>query len=146
MPLMPISGPEERGQAAVEILLVLAILVLVSFGGIELSRGVALRGALDSSSAAAVRVLSLDPARWSFSETLVRDEVGQNVMAGVPAPALSVLDASGTVQNAQWLSSLAFGTPFQLEASASFQAAIPFLAQPSREIRVRHWGIVERYP
>jgi hypothetical protein len=33
-----------------------------------------------------------------------------------------------------------------LEASAPFQADIPFLSEPIMTIKVQHWGIVERYP
>jgi hypothetical protein len=50
------------------------------FRGIELSRGVAIRQALDSGSGAAVRPLSLDPTQWSFAGNVVQQGVNQNVM------------------------------------------------------------------
>jgi len=134
------------GQAAVESLLVLMILALVIFGGIELSRGVAIRQALDSSTAAAVRALSLDPEQWRYVRDLVREQTDQNVMGADVETRLQILDGDGTPRNSAWLAASSFGTPFMLEASAPFQADIPFLSEPVVTIRVRHWGIVERYP
>ena len=137
---------DQKGQAAVEALLVLMILALVIFGGLELSRGVAIRHALNSSTGAAVRALSLDPAQWSYSRDLVRDGTNQNVMGESVTTTLQVFDAAGTLRSSAWLSESPFGTTFILEASAPFQADIPFLSEPIMTIRVQHWGIVERYP
>jgi hypothetical protein len=134
------------GQASVEALLVLMLLGLLIFGGIELSRGVAVRQALDSGSGAAVRALSLDPGQWSFSTSLVTQSVQQNVMGGGPVASLKVYDSANTLRSSAWLSGSPFGTTFILEASAPFQTNIPFLADQSITIRVRHYGIVERYP
>ena len=137
---------DSRGQAAVEALLVLMILALVIFGGIELSRGVAMRQALDSGAGAAVRALALDPSQWTFAGNIVQQGVNQNVPGAKPSTSLKVYDASGTLRSSAWLSGSPFGTSFVLEASAPFQADIPFLSEPLVTIRVRHWGIVERYP
>jgi hypothetical protein len=134
------------GQASVEALLVLMLLGLLIFGGIELSRGVAVRQALDSGCGAAVRALSLDPGQWSFSTNLVTQSVQQNVMGGGPVASLKVYDSGNTLRSSAWLSGSPFGTTFILEASAPFQTNIPFLADQAITIRVRHYGIVERYP
>lgn len=134
------------GQAAVEALLVLMIFALVIFGGIELSQGIALRQALDSGCGAASRALSLDPSRWTFAETLVQQSVDENTL-GVGAPvSLQVSDSANNPRSAAWLSGSPFGTAFVVEASAPFQTGIPFLPDAAITIRVRHWGIVERYP
>jgi hypothetical protein len=122
------------------------ILALVIFGGIELSRGVAMRQALDSGTGAAVRALALDPSQWTFAGNIVQQGVNQNVPGVKPPSTLKVYDASGTLRSSAWLSGSPFGTSFVLEASAPFQADIPFLSEPLVTIRVRHWGIVERYP
>lgn len=135
-----------QGQAAVEALLVIMLLVTVILGGIELSRGISVRQALDSSVAAATRALSLDPTQWSFAGSLVQGAVDQNVMGAGPSSSIQLYDAAGNPRSASWLSSSSFGTAFILEASAPFQADIPFLATSAITIRVRHWGIVERYP
>jgi Flp pilus assembly protein TadG len=137
---------DSKGQAAVEALLVLMVFALVIFGGIELSRGVAIRQALDSSAGAAVRALSLDPSQWSYAKNLIQEETNQNVMGTVEATTIQVFDAAGTPRSSAWLSGSPFGTTFILEASAPFQADIPFLSEPIMTIRVQHWGIVERYP
>lgn len=136
----------QQGQASVEALLVLMILALVIFGGIELSQGIAVRQALDSGSGAASRALSLDPSRWTFAETLVQQTVDQNVMGDNAPITLHVYDSANTLRSAAWLSGSPFGTAFVVEASAPFQTDIPFLPDSAITIRVRHWGIVERYP
>ena len=140
-------GPtSNKGQASVEALLVLMILGLLIFGGIELSRGVSVRQALDSGSGAAVRALSLDPSQWSFASGLVQQSVNQNVMGAGPAVSVQIYDTANTPRSSAWLSGSPFGTVFILEASAPFQTDIPFLSDQVITIRVRHWGIVERYP
>lgn len=136
----------QRGQAVIESLLVLMILVLVTFGGFELSRGVAIRQALDSSTGAAVRALSLDPSQWNYAKDIIQDGTNQNIMGGDVTTNLQVFDTAGTLRSSAWLSGCPFGTTFILEASAPFQADIPFLSEPAMTIRVQHWGIVERYP
>ncbi len=136
----------ERGQASVEALLVLMILGMLIFGGIELSQGVAIRQALDSGTGAAARALSLDPAQWTFVSGVIQQSVDQNVMGSNPAVTVQVMDSTGNLRSAAWLSGSPFGTAFILEASAPFQASIPFLPASATTIRVRHWGIVERYP
>ena len=136
----------KSGQAAVEALLAVMILGLLIFGGIELSQGVALRQAMDSGAGAATRALSLDPAQWSFATNLVQQSVNQNVMGVSPAVTVSIYDTSNTLRSSAWLSGSSFGTGFIVEASVPFQAIIPFLPASAVTIRVRHWGIVERYP
>ncbi|MBI4927984.1 MAG: pilus assembly protein [Anaerolineae bacterium] len=137
---------DNRAQASVEALLVLMLLALLVFGGVELSRGVAVRQALDSGCGAAVRALSLDPGQWSFAGNLIQQSVQQNVMGAGPVVSVQVYDSANTPRSSAWLSGSPFGTVFILEASAPFQADIPFLPNSPMSIRVRHWGIVERYP
>lgn len=140
-----VRNPQE-GQASVEALLVLMILGLVIFGGIELSRGVAIRQALDSGVGAAARAFSLDPSQWSFATSVVQQSVDQNILGGGPTVSIQIYDAANTPRSSAWLSGSPFGTAFILEASAPFRADIPFLPGSTITIRVRHWGIVERYP
>lgn len=134
------------GQAAVEALLVVVILALLIFGGIRLSQGVAVRQALDSGTGAAARALSLDPSQWPFAMNIVQQSVDQNVMGGSGPITLSVYDSAGGLRSSAWLSGSNFGTSFILEASIPFIADVPFLSNSPITIRVRHWGIVERYP
>jgi Flp pilus assembly protein TadG len=134
------------GQASVEALLMLMILGLMIFGGIELSRGVAIRQALDSGTGAAVRAVSLDPTQWSFATNIIQQSVNQNIMGTEPTVSVQFYDSTGSPRSQAWLSGSPFGTAFILESSAPFQANIPFLRDSAVTIRVRHWGIVERYP
>ncbi len=134
------------GQVAVEALLVVIIFGLLIFGGIELSRGVSIRQALDSGTGAATRALSLDPAQWGFATNLVQQSVDQNVMGTQPPVTMQVYDTSNTPRSSAWLSGSPFGTGFVIEAAVPLQADIPFLPDSAVTIRVRHWGIVERYP
>lgn len=134
------------GQASVEALLMLMILGLMIFGGIELSRGVAIRQALDSGTGAAVRAVSLDPTQWGFATNIIQQSVNQNIMGTEPVVSVQVYDSAGSLRSQAWLSGSPFGTAFILESSAPFQANIPFLPDSAVTIRVRHWGIVERYP
>jgi len=122
------------------------ILGLVIFGGIELSRSVSIRQALDSSTGAAVRALSLDPSQWNYARDLIQSATDQNVLGADVSTNLQVLDSAGIIRSSAWLSGSPFGTTFILVASAPFQADIPFLSEPILTIRVQHWGIVERYP
>ncbi len=137
---------DAAGQASVEALLVLLLLGLLIFGGIELSRGVAIRQALDSGAGASVRALSLDPSQWSFATNVIQQSVDQNMLGAAPAVSVQVYDSANTPRSSAWLSGSPFGTAFVLEASAPFQADVPFLPATAITIRVRHWGIVERYP
>ena len=146
MSTLKLAHKFQNGQASIEALLMLMLLSLLIFGGIELSRGVAIRQALDSGTGAAVRALSLDPTQWSFASGVVQQEIHQNVMGAGPAITVQVYDSANTLRSSAWLSGSPFGTSFILEASAPFQADIPFLPDNVLIIRVRHWGIVERYP
>lgn len=148
MMLIPrlVHKKKEKGQAAVETLLALVVLVLLIFGGIELSRGVAIRQSLDSGTCSAVRALSLDPTQWNYAGAIVQHSVEQNIMGDGPDVTLKVYDSSGAARSSAWLSGCPFGTGFILESSAPFQADIPFLPLNPVTITVRHWGIVERYP
>ena len=146
MSTLKLAHKFQKGQASIEALLMLMLLSLLILGGIELSRGVAIRQALDSGTGAAVRALSLDPTQWSFASGVVQQEVYQNVMGAGPAITVQVYDSANTLRSSAWLSGSPFGTSFILEASAPFQADIPFLPDNALTIRVRHWGIEERYP
>ncbi len=141
-----VSKSWRAGQVAVEALLVVIILGLLIFGGVELSRGVAVRQALDSGTGAAARALSLDPAQWGFATNLVQQSVNQNVMGTQPPVTVQVYDTGNILRSSAWLSGSPFGTGFVIEAVVPFQADIPFLPDSAVMIRVRHWGIVERYP
>jgi hypothetical protein len=135
----------QRGQATLEILIVLLILIPLIFGGIELSRGVAIRSALDSGVGIAARTLSIDPTQWDWSANLVATTVTNNIL-GCIAPCIVHLEAytsSGTLIN-EGISSLSYGAPFYLVGWVVFSPEIPLLNPGPITIRVRHYGVIER--
>ena len=138
----------QRGQAVLEFLLVLMILVPLLFGGIELARGVGIRHALDSGVGVATRALSLDPAQWNWSVSVINQAVSGNPLGGSSAsiPVVKVYNAGGAEISAATLASLPFGAAFRLAASVTYTPVIPLVGGQTVTIRVSHWGIVERYP
>ncbi len=138
----------QRGQAVLEFLLVLMILVPLLFGGIELARGVGIRHALDSGVGVARRALSLDPAQWDGSVSVINQAVSGNPLGGgsVSAVQVTAYNAGGSVINSSALASLPFGAAFRLAASVTYTPVIPLVGGQAVTIRVSHWGIIERYP
>ncbi len=138
----------ESGQVVLEMLLVLLVLLPLLFGGIELGRGIALRHALDSGVGVAVRALSLDPTQWDWALAVVRQAVRDNVLgkSGVGETALRACDASGAPLSPEALAELPFGSAFRLEAEAPFAPDLPLVGGRAIQVRVSHWGVVERYP
>ena len=140
----------QRGQAALEMLLVLLILVPLLFGGIELARGVGIRHSLDSGVGVASRALSLDPAQWSWANQVIQDSVTNNVLGGgtATAPTVRAFNSAGTQLSSGQLASLGFGETFRLEAATTYTPWLPLVSGGGRQvtITVSHWGIVEKYP
>lgn len=148
-PLLPRSLAQ-NGQASLEMLLALLILLPLLFGGIELTRGVGIRHALDSGVGVAARALSLDPTQWDWARQVIQDSVEDNVLGGGSASQASVkvFNESGTEISSSGLAALDFGDSFRLESSVSYTPWLPLIEGGGNEIviRVSHWGIVERYP
>jgi hypothetical protein len=119
-----------------EVLVVLFILIPLVFGGIELSRAVTVRAALDSGVAVAARAISLDPGQWAWAVGVVNDTVNQNIFGtgGVEPVSVTISPALG---------SLSFGDPFCLTGETHFTPDIPFLSNTRILIRVQHCGIIE---
>jgi hypothetical protein len=138
--------PRERGQASVELLFGILILALLTLGGIALAQGIALRQALDSGTGVAVRSLTLDPSGWGAATSLIQRHVDSNALGLHPIVTVQAYDSNGAAISPATLSALPFGTAFVLEARALFDFDVPLLGVTSYTLRVRHWGIVERYP
>ena len=138
----------QKGQASIELLLVLLILVPLLLGGIELARGVGIRQALDSGTGVATRALSLDPGQWSWATGTISQAVSGNVLGGgsVSAVTVNIYNAGGTQISRSDLASLPFGSAFRLLATCTYTPWIPLVGGQAVTIRVAHWGIVERYP
>jgi len=140
-------GKFQRGQASLEILIVLLFLIPILFGAFELSRGVAVRSALDSGVGIAVRALAIDPTQWAWAGIAVTQTVNQNVFgtAGVGTPHLEAYNSADLLIN-EGISALSYGVPFYLEGWVVYTPQIPLisLSPGSITIRVRHWGVIER--
>jgi len=142
------SARDRRGQASVELVLVLFILVPLLLGGIELARGVGLRHALDGGVGVATRALSLDPGQWDWATAAINQAVQDNVLGGgsVSAVTVQAYNAAGTRISSGSLASLPFGTAFRLQATCTYTPWIPLVGGQTVTIRVANWGIVEKYP
>lgn len=137
----------ERGQASVELVLVLTILMILLFGAISLAQGVGIKHALDIATEKATRLLSIDPKSYDAAEALLRGEVEASWLGhGYGALVnLALFDAlTGAPLTAGDLGATALGYQFRVEASVPFQADIPLLDLTGRTLTVAHWGIVER--
>jgi Flp pilus assembly protein TadG len=130
-----------------EILIVMIFLIPLIFGGIELSRGVAVRAALDSGVGVAARALAIDPTQWDWAAAMVDATVQQNVLgtAGIGTVHLEAYNSAGA-QIDRDIRTLSYGAPFSLVGWATYTPEIPLisLSPPSMTIRVRHYGVIER--
>ncbi len=138
---------DERGQATVEILLILFIFVVLIFGAFGLGQGVALRHALDVATEKAARLLSINPGDFATADALVRREVDGSVLGGGYGSAVSfgLFDAdTGAAIGAGELARAAFGFRFAVQASVPFLADVPFVNLTPRTITVAHYGLVDR--
>jgi hypothetical protein len=138
----------QPGQASLEVLIVLIILIPLIFGAIELSRGVAVKSSLDSGVGLAVRALSVDPGNWGWSSTLVSKTVAQNVFgsAGLTDFTFRAYDSADNPLSSVQFAALTYGAGFYIEASVRYTPQIPLISlTPSFiTIRARHYGIIER--
>ena len=138
----------ERGQSVLELMLALLVLIPLLIGGIELSRGVGIRQALDSGTHIASRALSLEPGEWTWATATIQSSLDTNILGGGPvsSPTVRVYNASGAQITPATLNGLPFGSQFRLEAEVTYTPDIPLVGGQTITIRVSHWSIVERYP
>ena len=138
----------EQGQSVLELMLALLVLIPLLIGGIELSRGVGIRQALDSGTHIASRALSLEPGEWSWATDTIQSSLDTNILGGgsVSSPTVRIYNTSGTQITPTALNGLPFGSQFRLEAEVTYTPDIPLVGGQTISIRVSHWSIVERYP
>ncbi len=141
------SPQRERGQATVELLLILFIFVVLIFGAFGLGQGIALRHALDVATEKAARLLSINPGDFATAEGLVRREVDASVLGGGYGAAVSLglfdADTNAPISDLD-LAQAAFGYRFGVQASVPFLADVPFVNLTPRTITVAHYGLVDR--
>jgi len=135
----------QRGQATLEILIVLLILIPLIFGGIELSRGVAVRSALDSGLNVMVQAVSIDPNQWGWSAIVVQETVDQNVFGSLglePTVHLTAVDFNN--QPTGDLSTLPYGALFCVVGSVGYSPMVPLLPLSPITITVKHCGVIQK--
>jgi Flp pilus assembly protein TadG len=146
-------GLHRRGQASLEMLIVLLFLIPLIFGAIELSRAVSVRAALDSGIGVAVRALSLDTslAQWDWATIKTQEAVDQNVFgdSGVGTVQFTLTDGAGGVIDQPALEASPYGFRFCLTGSVGFTLSVPLIdldptGPDEITISVKHCGIVER--
>ena len=134
-----------RGQASLEMLLVLLVLGALVFGVIFLGQVVSWKLALEAGTSDAARLMSLNP---NLSQA--RQVIYQSMRGAIGAQGLNLWDVqvklydeTGTQRWAGWLRNAPLGTRFSLEASVPFQATIPFYGQVQMTIRSQAWDVRE---
>ncbi|GEM_PF-3051554 len=136
----------QRGQASLEVLIVLILLIPLIFGAYEISRGVAVKSSLDSGVGIAVRALSVDPTNWGFAANAVSNTVAQNVfgVSGLGPVNFEAYTSTGVRLYQADFAALVFGDGFYIEAWVQFSPEVPLLPLAPITLRARHYGIVER--
>ncbi len=138
---------KQRGQATVELLLVLFIVALLIFGAFSLGQGITLKHALDVAAEKAARLLSIDPSDYSSAEALIRSEVDANLLGGHYGQSVSIglydADTEAAI-TAGDLDAAAFSYRFIVQVSVPFEASVPLLNLTGRTISAAHYGIVDR--
>jgi Flp pilus assembly protein TadG len=126
-----------RGQASLEMLIVLLMLIPLIFGGIELSRAVAVHSALDSGTAVATRMLALNPDQAGDAYIVLTTTINTNIMgtSGLGSVTLTPDIALNTVS---------FGSVFCMTGAAEFTPAIPFLSLAPIHMTSKHCAVMER--
>ncbi len=141
----------ERGQATVEMLLVVLILTLISLGAFEIARGYAIKQSMDVGVAKAVRGLSIDSSQWAWADSTIRNEVGGNVLGGGYGASLSleIRDRWGNAITPAQLNdpaTMPYGSVFWIRASVPYLPHAPFLNLTTRQIEIWHSGVIQRWP
>lgn len=135
-----ISDRTQRGQATLEMVLVLMVLIPLLFGSIELVRAISIRHALDAGAFTAARAVSLNPDDLTYPYSVVTDAVNQNVFGGG-----SIADFNpGTISWGTCPEGHVLGCRFTYTASLKYSPWIPLVGGQQITITVRHHGIVEK--
>ena len=137
----------ERGQATVELLLILFVFVVLLFGAFELGKGIALKHALDVATEKAARLLSIDPTDFGSADALIRAEVNGSLLGGGYGSLVTIglydADTQGPITPDD-VATAPFSYRFLVQASVPFAADVPFLDLTGRTITAAHYGIVDR--
>ena len=134
----------EQGQAGIEMLFVILVLVPLVLGGLSLAQGYSARHALANGTAVAARQIALDPDSWALALSSVQTSVDSSLLGGTGGSVTcNVRDAWGGAVDP---TTLAFGAGFSVTCSVPFEADIPFTTTAPRTLQAVHHEVMERYP
>ena len=139
----------ERGQATVEMVVVLMLLILLVFGAFEFAQGMMLKHALDVGTEKAARLLAINPGDYATAEDTVCGEVDAIALgAGYGAQTtVRLYDADTWSQIAPAdLAAAPFGYRFLVGAELTWQPRVPFMTLSDTFIAAAHHGVVDRIP
>ncbi len=129
---------DKRGVATIELTFALAILSMLFFGSLELSRAYSVEHSLDTGTYRAARYLSYNPNDLAGATAIVRDEV-RNSLGG---------SLANQVQVSVDMPSASFQSVFTVRASVPYAplTSVPFVTIGSRVLVGQHSQSIERYP
>ncbi|MEM1551056.1 MAG: TadE/TadG family type IV pilus assembly protein [Candidatus Bathyarchaeia archaeon] len=127
-----------RGQAAVELAVVLIVLLLLIIGGFELARFITLKHSLSAGTWHAARYLSLNPWDEEKAREIILQTVERNVLGSSKDVEIYIYFEDPLNKK--------FGSRFSILAEIPFDPFIPFLPITPRKISVSHSLMVEAWP
>jgi Flp pilus assembly protein TadG len=135
-----------RGQAALEVLVALAVLLPVIFGGIEFSRAISVRQSLSDGVYLAARSISLSPTNLSNARSLVSRSLTTDIFGSSGIDNSSVNLGSVSWDTTACANAPVIGCTFTYTASVNFIPDVPLLTTSTIHIVSTHVGIVETIP
>mgnify|MGYP005811875657 CR=1 FL=1 len=149
-----------RGQATLEMLLVLLVLVPLLFGGYELARAISIRQALDAGTDLAAQAMGTFPTRPDYAEQLIRDQLnasalcpscgnsaalrwcvsvnqGPCVTAPTAADLAPMFETCNLYEPDDW-----YGCPFYIKAQLPFRMSVPFVPLAPITLSTGYHGVV----
>jgi Flp pilus assembly protein TadG len=133
------ENPPEKGQATLELLLVLFIIIPLLFGGFELVRAISIRHSLDSGAFLAARAISLNPNDIAYAQSVVSSTVSKNILSGGATENF----VPGYVTWGACPNGHVLGCRFVYTASLDYTPWIPLVGGQKVTIEIQHHGIVE---
>jgi Flp pilus assembly protein TadG len=127
-----------EGNVSIELILLLPVVMLLIFGGLEMARAATLRMALGDGAWRAARYLSVyDPWDEAGAASIVRDVVADNALGGDPASVVVAVSDDG---------GRSFAHVVTVQAEMDFCPLVPFLTNGCVTLRTEHSLQVEAWP
>lgn len=127
---------DEQGQATVETLFSLMVLISLFFGGFALATGVSTKEALDRGTYEGARYLALTDDKPGAVQK-VKDAMSHAVLGG---------DPNNITVTTSWTTTTDYGDQFYVEASYPITITLPLVGSVNRTLTVRHYVTEEKYP